>query len=284
MSDPVLDPLVACLSPVAGVVAVVLGGSRARGRALASSDYDVGIYYEGEAPLDVAQLRAAILPLVDDPTRAGLTALGGWGPWINGGGWLKIAGAKVDVLYRDLARIRAVIADCRAGRVSMNYQPGHPHGFCSAIWMGEVALCRPLFDPAAAIGRLRRETSPYPAALKEALIGRFQGEVLFSIENAELAAARGEQTHVAGCAYRALICIAQVLFAVNERYLINEKGALAESETFPHAIQEAARRSSEIWAAIGFGDFAAAFSGLRALAQAMDAAVAGSGAPGIGPA
>jgi hypothetical protein len=28
----------------------------------------------------------------------------------------------------------------------MAYQPGHPHGFCSAIWMGEVVLCRPLSD------------------------------------------------------------------------------------------------------------------------------------------
>jgi hypothetical protein len=45
----------------------------------------------------------------------------------------------VDLLYRPLESVERVISDCREGSVSMDYQPGHPHGFCSAIWMGEVA-------------------------------------------------------------------------------------------------------------------------------------------------
>jgi len=32
--------------------------------------------------------------------------------------------------------------------------------------------------------------------------------------------------------YRALCCIGQILFALNRRYLINEKGALAEAAAF----------------------------------------------------
>uniref|UniRef100_UPI003F683C15 hypothetical protein n=1 Tax=Acinetobacter baumannii TaxID=470 RepID=UPI003F683C15 len=66
--------------------------------------------------------------LVDRPGETQVTAPGEWGPWINGGSWLSIGGRKVDLLYRDLGRVRAVIADCRAGAVSMDYQPGHPHG------------------------------------------------------------------------------------------------------------------------------------------------------------
>ena len=41
-------------------------------------------------------------------------------------------------LYRDLARVAAVIAECERGRTACHYQPGHPHGFHTHIYMGEV--------------------------------------------------------------------------------------------------------------------------------------------------
>jgi hypothetical protein len=81
----------------------------------------------------------------------------------------------------------------------MSYQPGHPHGFCSAIWMGEVALCAPLIDSSNTLAELKRLTDPYPEKLQQALIRRFDWEVTFSIENAEIAVARGDQTHISGC-------------------------------------------------------------------------------------
>lgn len=67
----------------------------------------------------------------------------------------------------------------------------HPHGFCSAIWMGEVAICRPLHDPRSCIVELKALTSSYPDKLREALLREFLWEVLFSIENGERAIARG---------------------------------------------------------------------------------------------
>ena len=129
------------------MVAVSLGGSRATGAAQASSDYDIGLYFSERDGLDVESLSEAAKRLVDDPAAVKVTEVGGWGSWIVGGGWLTIARKKVDVLYRPIESVEKVIGDCRQGRVSMDYQPGHPHGFCSAIWMGEVALCQPLPTP-----------------------------------------------------------------------------------------------------------------------------------------
>ncbi|WP_224245501.1 nucleotidyltransferase domain-containing protein [Hyalangium gracile] len=262
--------MVDALRPVSGLSAIVLGGSRGRGTAGPASDYDIGLYYEPEAPIDVEALRSAIVPLVDDPS-ATVTRIGEWGPWINGGGWLRIDGAKVDLLYRDLGRVRAVIAEARQGRFTMNYQVGHPHGFCSAIWMGEVATCRPLFDPAGLIAALKGETWPYPKALKDALVARFGWEVDFAIDNAELAARRGERTHIAGCAYRALCCLAQVLFALNGRYLINEKGAVPEAATYPITIVGLVQAQDEIWKAIGDGEHERALRRLRDLSGSLRA-------------
>jgi len=39
--------------------------------------------------------------------------------------------------------------------------------------------------------------------------------------------------HVSGGLFRCAACLVQVLFAVNERYCINEKGALKLASTFP---------------------------------------------------
>jgi hypothetical protein len=253
------------LAQVSGVVGIVLGGSRARDVANTASDYDIGLYYGSDEPLDTEGLLIVAKELVDDADAAAVTPVGGWGPRIIGGGWLTIEGCKVDLLYRGIDPVRAVISDCRAGRISMDYQPGHPHGFCSAIWMGEIALCRPLHDPHGLIAELKASTSPYPDILRAALLKEFLWEVLFSIENGEKTIARGDQTHVAGCAYRALSCVAQVLFALNRRYLINEKGALSEAAHFPCTIPGLLNRTKSVWATIGISEFAIAFSNLRTL-------------------
>jgi hypothetical protein len=279
MKDPVLARVVEALRPVAGLSAIVLGGSRGRGTAGPKSDYDIGLYYEPDAPLNVEALRSAIAPLVDDPSST-VTQIGEWGPWIIGGGWLSIGGIEVDLLYRDLGRVRAVIADARQGHFSMNYQPGHPHGFCSTIWMGEVATCQPLLDPFGVIAGLKSQTWPYPEALKDALVTRFGWEVDFAIDNAELAARRAERTHIAGCAYRALCCAAQVLFALNGRYLINEKGAVPEAATYPITIKGLAETQNEIWRDIGNGDHESALRRLRDVSGSLRTLLQQAGAKG----
>lgn len=265
VDDPLLGQITPVLAGAPGVVAVVLGGSRARGTATETSDYDLGLYFRRGRPFDTRALLEAVRPLVDDPETAAVTAIGAWGPWIVGGGWLRIANQKVDILYREIEAVDEVIADASAGRISMHYQPGHPHGFCSAHWMGEVALCRPLHDPEGAVAELRARTRPYPEALAKALIDKFGWEVGFSIDNARLAAARGDATHVAGCAYRALCCVAQVLFALNAQYLINEKAALAAAQAFPLTLADLPGRVDAVWGAIGRRDFGPALESLQRL-------------------
>jgi predicted nucleotidyltransferase len=272
-TDLLLQRLVPRLADVDGVAAVVLGGSRARGTAHEASDYDIGLYFSADRPLDTDRLLEAVKELVDDPAAARVTEVGDWGPWIVGGAWLSVAGQKVDLLYRNIEAIAAEIEACCAGEISMHYQAGHPHGFCSAIWAGEIALCQALHDPADIIAALKAKATPYPALLGEALIRRFAWEILFSIENGELAAARDDEIHVAGCAYRALACVAQVLFALNERYLINEKGALAEAAVFPMTIPNLMGRTTQVWRFIGAGDFLRALAMLRAMERELKALI-----------
>ncbi len=267
--DPLLERISPVLADVPGVVSVVLGGSRASGAAHSASDTDIGLYFSERAGLDVGRLLEAVKGQVDDSNAASITEVGGWGPWIVGGGWLTIAGKKVELLYRPIESVEKVVRDCRDGRVSMDYQPGHPHGFCSAIWMGEVALCRPLRDPHGLIAGLKALALPYPERLQEALVRRFQWEALFSIENAETAVPRGDQTYIAGCAFRSLACVAQALFALNRRYLINEKGAIEPAGRLKLTVAGLSERVPSVWRAVGLRRFDAALAELRSIEREL---------------
>jgi predicted nucleotidyltransferase len=221
------------LGTVNGVVAVALGGSWARGTARPDADIDLGIYYKPGARMSVAALRQLAQEIDDRHLPDLVTDYGEWGPWINGGAWLQIDGYHVDWLFRDLDRVVHTIDECRAGRPTCDYQIGHPHGFHNHIYMGEVHICRPLHDPESELARLKTLTTEYPPALKQVLINKYLFEAQFSLDIARKPAQRGDTAYVAGCLFRGVACLVQVLYALNEQYFLNEKGAVHAVESFP---------------------------------------------------
>ena len=246
---------------VQGVKAIVLGGSRARGTHTSSSDVDLGIYYDPGQPLNLDELGDAAAKL-DDGHRTGLvTPIGGWGPWINGGGWLQVKSFPVDFLYRDLRKVEEVITNCLNGKVEIFYQPGHPHGFVSSIYLGEIAVCQPLWDPDGTLVELKKKVHPYPDALQKAVVQSFAWEINFSIEIAKKSIERSDVVYASGCCFRGIMCMLQVLFALNQEYWLNEKGAVALAESFPLRPPELQARIEE------------AFALLAADAQALEAAI-----------
>lgn len=247
--DLLLGRLVRAVGGVPGIRAIVLGGSRARGEATAQSDYDIGLYYETDHPIDIGRLAKAAM-LLPGAASSSVTAIGEWGPWINGGAWLTVEGKRVDLLYRELGKVRGVIEACQAGRIERAYQPGHPHAFVSAIYVGEVALCRVLWDPENVLAGLKRRCEPYPPALGEALIRSFFWEARFALENAAHGRGRDDPAYVAGCGFRAVACLCQTLFALNGVYLLNEKGAVRGVEKLPRRPADFAGRVAQ---AIGAG-------------------------------
>ena len=127
--ESLIEGIIDEVKGVEGVWAIVLGGSRARRTHTISSDIDLGIYYDPNTPLDLRALSKTATKLDDEHRTDVITDIGGWGPWINGGGWLKIQSHAVDLLYRDLGKVMAVIDDCLQGKVEMFYQPG------ASIWL-----------------------------------------------------------------------------------------------------------------------------------------------------
>jgi predicted nucleotidyltransferase len=225
--------IAARLGEIEGVVAVALGGSWAREEADPDSDVDLGIYYRDEHRPSIGELQRLAQEVDDRHPPDAVTGFGEWGPWINGGAWLLIGGQRVDWLYRDLDRVERTIGECRAGHPSVYYQPGHPHGFHTHIYLGEVHYCRLLHDPEGALGYLKNMTEHYPPRLKRALIRVQLWEARFALDTCRKSAARGDTFYVAGCLFRCAACTVQALFALNERYIINEKGSIEAADSLP---------------------------------------------------
>jgi len=279
--EDLLRQVVARVSKIDSIRAIVLGGSRARGTADERSDIDLGIYYDAKHPFSTAALGAVARELDDRHSENLVTAFGEWGPGVNGGGWLQIRGHHVDFLYRELGAVREAIADCVAGRPRSIHQLGHPLGFHVQIYAGEVHVCRPLFDPAGAVAQLKAELREYPENLRTAAARKHLFDAEFEISIAAKPAERGDVMYVAGCLFRAAGFMTLVLYALNRRFYLNEKGAFLESRGFtlkpPRFHDTVARALAKIGSTPA--DLSASVARLQSLAAELRQLTASEGVP-----
>lgn len=176
---------------IKGIEAIVLGGSRARGNATAKSDIDIGIYYSDGAALDLDKINHVATKL-DDMQRMNLiTKLGEWGTWINGGGWLTIDNMPVK------------------------------HNPASHL----------LWESTDTVSKLKERITPYPVSVQRGIVNKFLWEASFSLIFARKSIARRDVVYAAGCFYRIVSCLIQVLYALNKTYIMNENGALDKVDT-----------------------------------------------------
>ncbi|XVV11988.1 nucleotidyltransferase domain-containing protein [Actinoplanes sp. CA-131856] len=244
LTDAQLTAMAAELMLVPGITAVVLGGSRARGTHTPDSDTDLGLYYRH--PLDIDRLTAAARAIAGPSAQ--VTAPGGWGPWVDGGGWLEVGGDAVDLIYRDLDRVTAVCEGVEQGRYAFHTQAGHPLGFADHAYAGEVALARVLADTGE-LEELRKRLRVYPPALSRELVaGLWEADFLIMI--ARKGIPRGDSAYVSGCLFRLAGVCAHALHGAAGQWLINEKGAVAAAGALPGAPEHFAERVDKAFAAV----------------------------------
>jgi hypothetical protein len=163
---------------------------------------------------------------------------------VNGGGWLTVAGSAIDFIYRDLDRVHRVWIDCQAGRYTTHTQPGHPLGFWSHSYAGEVALAIVLHDTNGELTSLKTETLSYPQALARTLVAGMW-EATFSLTAGRRAIQREDVFCVAGCLFRAVGVTTHAIHGHDHKWLLNEKGAVASASQLPCAPSDLSRRVDE---------------------------------------
>ncbi|MCA9912634.1 MAG: DUF4037 domain-containing protein [Anaerolineae bacterium] len=241
----ILNQLVGMLQNVDGIEAIALGGSFARGIARPDSDLDIGLYYADAAPFPIDDIRTIAHEMNDDP-EVTVTDFWQWGRWVNGGAWLTIQGQRVDFLYRSLDRLAEWVARSQHGEYETDYYQQPATGFYSYIYLAELSICQPLYDPAGKVQALKEQVREYPPALKQKIIADFGWMAEFTLMHAEKAAKRGDLYMLVGCLHRALSGVFQVIYAQNERYFISDRGALDEISTMNKVPQDFVSRVDTI--------------------------------------
>lgn len=239
------------LGAIRGVEAVVLGGSHARGRARPESDIDLGVFYSEASLFEIERIRELAASVNDAPEPV-VTGFYEWGPWVNGGAWLTIGGQRVDFIYRSIEHVDRVISDAEAGRYELHYLQQPPFGFFSGTYLGEIAICQPLIDPAGTLVRLKSRVAQYPEALRQAVVRDHLWMAEFTLGAfASKYAARGDVHGTVTCLTRATNHLILVLFALNRTYPVNDKTALAEIAEFECVPPAFAGRVNAIFARPG---------------------------------
>ncbi len=233
LSEPqqhLVERIVAALRREPSVVALALGGSFARGHASAASDIDLVLFYDESNPPTPARLNEAVSRLKPDATPA-FTEMGEWGPWVNGGAWLRFSGQRVDVLYRNLQQCGRVLDDCAEGRWELHWAQQPPYGYFSPTFIEELDICMPLFERAfergSMLADLRARALVYPDALRQRIVQDFLWSIEFNLNAfAPKYAAAGDAYGFAGCASRICFQLVQVMYALNSLWPPPDRVAL----------------------------------------------------------
>jgi len=252
----------------AGVAAIVLAGSHARGRSRPGSDIDLGVLRDESEPFDVEALRAIARHRHTGSAAPTVTEPGEWGPWVDGGAWLEIEGTRVDLLYRSFDLVERVWRDAQAGRFDHHWGQQAPFGFFGPTVLGEIQIGRGLCGAIARVESWKQRVADYPPALRAEVTRALLWQVEFNL-TAFLPkfCAREDSYGAAGCLSRAAYHLVLVLFALNERYPVNDKTALDEIGEMASAPPDFAGRVRALLASVG-GD-AAALEATRAQMTAL---------------
>jgi predicted nucleotidyltransferase len=252
LTDGELHHLADQLVTLSGVVGVMLGGSRARGDDHPDSDIDLGLYYQ--PPLDTEVLRRLARSVAtarsDQGPEPDVTEPGGWGPWVDGGGWMMINNMPVDWIYRDIDRVRRSADLAVRGEFDFHFQVGHPFGMPDFAYAGEVALGVVLADPTGELGRVKHQLEPYPQILGQAVVERLD-EARFLLGALTKPAHRSDTTYVAGCLFRVVTLCAHAVHAKAGHWVINEKGIVDAADRLTSAPVKFGIRAHGILAQLG---------------------------------
>jgi predicted nucleotidyltransferase len=227
-----LERLVGYLSQVPEIVAVVLGGSYATGTFDETSDLDIGLYYREAKPFSIVELER-IANSISNQGAATITEFYEWGRWVNGGAWIQTEIGEVDFLYRNIDQVEQTIREAQQGTIAHDYDQQPTYGFYSVIYLAEIQVCVPLFDPHSQIVRLKRWVEAYPPKLKRTIIRESLWSAEFTLRFAREFAACGDVYNTVGCLTRMASNLTQALFALNERYFIGDKRVMERIASFP---------------------------------------------------
>lgn len=249
VQDPVIADVAAALSSVSGVCAVAIGGSRAIGTADAGSDYDIIAFESRLGAINKEQLNAAVAHLAGPGIASSPN-----GNLVN----FTVRGQKVEILVRSLDVIAAEIEAARQGVFKRTLHPLHPIGYLTTIIISYVVYALPVHDPERALRNLVQRATPYPEMLRSRMIGTFRTEAEFALIHASKVRSPLDLPYLTALYAQTIACWQLMLFAINRRYPVIDKGGMRLVMGMPQHPQNFQFRTMKILRDIAGEDLQAA--------------------------
>lgn len=249
VQDPVISSVAAALSGVPGVTAVAVGGSRAIGTADAGSDYDIIAFESRLGTINKEQLNAAAARIAGPGIVTSPN-----GNLVN----LTVSGHKVEILVRSLDVIAAEIEAARQGVFKRTLHPLHPIGYLTTIIISYVVYALPVRDPEHALRNLVQRATPYPEILRSRMIATFRTEAEFALIHASKVRSPLDLPYLTALYAQAIACWQLMLFAINRRYPVIDKGGMRLVMGMPQHPQNFQFRTMKILRDIAGEDLQAA--------------------------
>lgn len=207
---PALVPLAHTLATLPGAVALVLGGSQADRGAIASSDWDLVVYYRGTIDWRALAPYGEVHPP------------GSWGRLMNGGAWLQVGHLHVDVILRDLDVAMHWTTQASVGAYELDALLGYLAGLPTYSLAAELASGHVLAGEVPQVGSM-------PMALRETAPLRWRFSRDFSLEYARMHADRGNVVGAVGQACKAAMEEAHARLCERGQWTLNEKRLLTQA-------------------------------------------------------
>lgn len=146
-------------------------------------------------------------------------APGEWGRIVNGGAWLQVDGASVDLIYRDLDEVLRWTAEAEHGRFEVQREVGYVAGIATYVLAGELAINETL------VGELPRPS--FPARLRQTAPDLWYRLSAGALAVGEMHATRGDRVAALANLTQAVLATAQGRLAAAGQWAFNEKQIIA---------------------------------------------------------
>lgn len=209
-----LENLVEALAGIEGVCGLGLGGSRSRGLANATSDYDLVLYREGGDPIAAAAIGKALSPLAEQiiyPKR---------GNFIQA----EVAGDKMEVFQTDLSLVSREVDMAIQGKFRWFVRPLFPHGDLSTRQLTHLVTNFILQEHGGVVSALKARALPFPKPLKNSLLRFFLEQASYSVIHAGKVRSSGDLHYLMSQVSAFIYSVNIVIFAINDSYPTIEKG------------------------------------------------------------
>lgn len=247
-----INQLIKALSNIDHVVGIVYGGSRGLGINSEASDYDVVIYFDGERKISNEVL------LENIPANYKINA----NPALITG---EDGDVKFEIFQKSILKIREEIQNNLQGKFNWRLAPLFPYGDLSYRQVSHLVNYKKLWDKEEILQNTIALVSPFPVLFKKSVTDHFIKQINNTLIHLKKVTKKEDQFHFISLIGLIFFCYYNIIYVVNNRYPIIEKGHIYIASNFSTIPVNLMSRMSAVYNAAASLQFEIAYELLHTL-------------------